>query len=69
MRHKNLTTLFVKDNGEVSEEEEENSVIEDPELVPPSTNYTCDQMEVFGTVSTYAFCRAATLKVIKFVYG
>lgn len=38
-----------EDNGEVSEEEEENSVIEDPELVPPSTNYTCDQTEVFGT--------------------
>ena len=48
-----INSATIQENAEGSEEdeEEENSVIEDSEVVPPCTNYTCDTSEVFGTVS------------------
>ena len=44
-----LANASIKDeSGDCSDE---NSVIEDIAVMPPHTTYTCDQKEVFGTVS------------------
>ena len=32
---------------------DDDSVLEDPATLPASTNYICDQTEVFGTVDTF----------------